>query len=608
MDPNTAEPPSGCLVILTPLSATMAEDARVWLAHRYTPEGEAEVRDLPKSFAARFLADELLEGLANTLNAGYPVPLDAAVLGYSANEDGALKLVSLLPVENPTLRLTPLAELGGYPVEMRGREGDPRKWTTNVECAGDAPAAGALAEVYKLVSMWLTGRFVSRPPVIIHITDGAGLDFAYSRVALSLGLLSTAYGPARVLHVGLTMDVDPTLCGMWPEAIPEPWAWLMELSAELPAEVEGRPARRAVSVNDWSVADAWSAIFDLNLVEDTVAWTESDAGRFEPAVNALWTQKMGNTPEQWEDAHATDAAGGVAAVADGASSGIYCRIWADQLSKRFIAERPDFRDPIALGKWILGLRGEWRSAIEYEKLNWSKQRKVDETGAAATLLGLEVGPADAAGNRPWRACAVGDASLFWVRDGKLIGSFPVVAADQFGSAPLLIRSNHGFKTIALAAAGMCRPGDRFLLATDAVAARLFRSAALGPGPEWERFETLDEETWRAELDVLRKANDMVNDDCTLVSLRVVGGLPSGGRQPPEQETGVGGQETEIQSHPVFPTPGEHSLLAVETHEPAPEPVAHAEETTEPVDVPPTPENERTTARDGFSDLTEEEPV
>ena len=317
----------------------------------------------------------------------------------------------------------------------------------------------------------------------------------------------------------------------------------MEVSAELPAEAEGRPSRRAVSVNDWSVADAWSAIFDLNLVEDTVAWTEADAGRFEPTVNALWTQKMGNTPEQWEDAHATDAAGGVAAVADGASSGIYCRIWADQLSKRFIAERPDFRDPIALGKWILVLRGEWRSAIEYEKLNWSKQRKVDETGAAATLLGLEVGPADAAGNRPWRACAVGDASLFWVREGKLIGSFPVVAADQFGSAPLLIRSNHGFKTIALAAAGMCRPGDRFLLATDAVAARLFRSAALGPGPEWERFETLDEETWRAELDVLRKANDMVNDDCTLLSLRVVGGPASGGREPPEQETADSRQES-----------------------------------------------------------------
>jgi hypothetical protein len=98
----------------------------------------------------------------------------------------------------------------------------------------------------------------------------------------------------------------------------------------------------------------------------------------------------------------------------------------------------------------------------------------------------------------------------------------VVAADQFGSAPLLVRSNPGFKTLALAAAGVCEPGDRFVLATDAVAARLFKSSANGPGPEWEQFESITEETWRDDLDTLRRANDMVNDDCTLVVLRVSG--------------------------------------------------------------------------------------
>ena len=148
---------------------------------------------------------------------------------------------------------------------------------------------------------------------------------------------------------------------------------------------------------------------------------------------------------------------------------------------------------------------------------------MDETGAAATLLGLEVGPLDDEGNRPWRAAAVGDACLFWVRDGKLLASFPVVAADQFGSAPLLVRSNPGFRTMAVAAAGTCRPGDQLLLATDAVAARLLKSAEVGPGPEWETFETIDPEAWRQELDELRRAKDMVNDDCTLVVLRRGGG-------------------------------------------------------------------------------------
>ncbi len=523
MDPTTAEPPPGCLVILIPLSASMADDARVWLAHRLTPDGEAEIRDVPKSLAARFLADELIEALANTLATGYPVPVDVAVLGYSAREDGTLNLVSLLAEAKPANRFVPLAEIVALPVQPRGREGDPRKWTTLAECAGEAPAAVALAEVYKLVSLWLTGRFTARPPVIVHVTDGGGLDEHYHRVARSLGLLVTGYGASRLLHVGFDSVTEPTLCGMWPDAIPELWARLMPVSAMLLAEAEGRAARPAVSVNDWALLDAWSALFDLNWIEESVNWTEADADRFDPATaRGMWAQKMGNTPEQWEDAYATEPATGVAVVADGASSGIYCRTWADRLAKSFITDRPDVRDPIALAKWVHGLRAEWRAAIDYDKLNWSKKAKVDETGAAATFLSLEVGPADPQGNRPWRAAAVGDASLFWIRAGRLRGTFPVVAADQFGSAPMLIRSNAGFKTLPLCASGTCKPGDRFLLATDAVAARLFKSAAAADGPDWLRFETIDETAWRDELDVLRKANDMVNDDCTLVTLRVTG--------------------------------------------------------------------------------------
>lgn len=516
----TEEPPTGCLVILMPLSAGMAEDVRVWPAHRVTADGEPEVCDLPRGFAARFLADELIDGLVNTLDTGYAVPLDVTVLGYQADDDGAVRIVSLLPAGEQKPRMVPLRTVAATPAEPRNREGDPRKWIPAAACEGTSPAAAALAAVYQLVAVWLTGRFAARPPVVIHCTDGEGLDEAYTRVARSLGLLATVHGPARLMHVGFAVGVAPTLCGQWADEVPEPWAGLMELSAELPAEPDGRPVRRAVSVNDWTIADAWSAIFDFTPADDTNDWAATDSCRFLPTVRELWTHKMGNAPTEWEDAYASDAPRGVAAVSDGASTGIYCRIWADELVKRYIADRPDLRDPTALGKWVHGLRAGWRETINYPNLNYFKQRKVDETGAAATLLGLEVGPLDAKGNRPWRACAVGDASLFWVRDQKLVASFPVVAADQFGSAPLLVRSNPGFRTVAVAAAGMCRPGDRFLLATDAVAARFLKSAEGGPGPDWEQFETIDADAWRQELDELRKAKDMVNDDCTLVVLRV----------------------------------------------------------------------------------------
>jgi hypothetical protein len=415
--------------------------------------------------------------------------------------------------------------------------------------------------------------------------------------------------------------------------MPEPWSNLPELSAELPAEPEGRPARRAVSVNDWTIADAWSAIFDLVPTEDTVAWNTQEEGRFSPLVRELWTQKMGNKPEEWEDAYATDSVGGAIVVADGASSGIYCRIWADQLAKRFLTDRPDARDPLAFGKWVHVLRGEWRTAINYSTLNWAKQRKVDEVGAAATFLSLEVGPLDATGNRPWRACAVGDATLFLIRSGQLQVSFPVVAADQFGSAPLLIRSNPGFKTLALIASGMCRPGDRFMLATDAVAARLLKSTTIGPGPDWDRFQTIDDQEWRKELDELRKTHDMVNDDCTLIVLEVAaGGAVVEAQLAPVAPLEQRSEATSEQAEPTEPAtplaqpdtvPPTEELPGEVDHVPEPvstPPVTAAEGMLQCADtqseaiqhdgeeeggtVPPTPECDTPHARDGFPESTD----
>jgi hypothetical protein len=395
------------------------------------------------------------------------------------------------------------------PAEPRAAEGQPRKWTVPPPCEGEPCASAALANVYQMVAVWLTGRYASRPPVVVHCTGTDGLDEGYFRVARSLGLLATGYGPARLLHYAFDATNDEVR-----------HLRLLEASSELSENAEaGKPARRGFFLNDWDITHPWDAIFVHVWREDGAAWADARAG-FGPG-KVMWTQKMGNSPDQWEDAFAVDEASGAAAIADGASTGIYCRTWADQLSTRFLADRPDARDPVSLNKWVSGLRREWREAIQYDNLNWSKQAKVDQVGAAATLLGLELGPPDVRGSRPWRAFAVGDACLFWLRAGRLLASFPVAAADQFGSAPLLVRSNPGHKTLALHAAGECEPGDRFVLATDAVASRLLKSAAAGPGPDWDRFEHITEDEWRAELDSLRSANDMVNDDCTLVVLRVL---------------------------------------------------------------------------------------
>ena len=116
MDPTPAEPPPGCLVLLLRLSAGMTAEV-------VTGRGESVA-----FAAARQLADELLEGLVNTVAGGYAVgALDVAVLGYRTTEDGAPHLFSLLPDGDPRPRFVPLAQVAEMPAESRAGDGLPRK-------------------------------------------------------------------------------------------------------------------------------------------------------------------------------------------------------------------------------------------------------------------------------------------------------------------------------------------------------------------------------------------------------------------------------------------------------------------------------------------------
>src|SRR5687767_14225618 len=105
MDPTAAELPPGCLVLLIRLSAGM-ETARV------SAQGADERHeDVPAFAAARQLADELVEYLVGLAAEGSAGPIDVAVLGYHAGEEGVPRLFSLLPTSDATPRFLPLAQV-----------------------------------------------------------------------------------------------------------------------------------------------------------------------------------------------------------------------------------------------------------------------------------------------------------------------------------------------------------------------------------------------------------------------------------------------------------------------------------------------------------------
>jgi Protein phosphatase 2C len=194
----------------------------------------------------------------------------------------------------------------------------------------------------------------------------------------------------------------------------------------------------------------------------------------EAAPNLVWTAyllpKHGHSEAEREDACAGDPRTGRFAVADGASESAFARPWAEALAHAHVAYP---------GPWSAGLpvaRADWQQRFEGKAMPWYVEAKFQE-GAFATLLGLAL--ERNAGRLAWLALAVGDSCLFQVREDSLRRAFPVKRAADFDHRPALIGSRAPLQVSPRCkrrrARGTWRPGDVFLLMTDALAEWFLRA-------------------------------------------------------------------------------------------------------------------------------------
>jgi hypothetical protein len=242
--------------------------------------------------------------------------------------------------------------------------------------------------------------------------------------------------------------------------------------------------------------------------------------------HAFHTHKRGNAPDEYEDAFAGDAAKARFAVADGATESSFAATWAKLLVAGFLAadERP-WRGL----DWLGPARQRWAAEVDPQPLPWFAEEK-REQGAYATLLGIDFGIAPASGEyQPpgmggWRALAVGDSCLFRVRAGKLERSFPLARSSDFGNLPVLLGSRGRAADTPLQrirrARGKGRPGDRILLATDAMAEWLLRRNENGqqPADDIARLlgESAPQDAFAGWVEERRNRQGLRNDDVTLV--------------------------------------------------------------------------------------------
>ena len=245
--------------------------------------------------------------------------------------------------------------------------------------------------------------------------------------------------------------------------------------------------------------------------------------------------KEGNRPEECEDAFrvvypsrtgpGTGAEIARATVCDGASESAFAREWAEILANAFVDRPLDLSGLTedSMKTWLKRSQEEWHGGIPWDRIPWHGEAKA-RAGAFATLLGLTI-QADPETPRQlsWQAVAVGDSCLFVVRNDRLLLSFPLEDAGQFDNNPALVCSNPAnsqrlWEEVRLES-GECAPGDRFILASDALAAWFLASYSAGEKP-WETLLKLDASERDGWVEEKRRERSMRNDDTTLLIIDV----------------------------------------------------------------------------------------
>lgn len=351
-------------------------------------------------------------------------------------------------------------------------------------------------------------------------------------------------------------------------------------------------------------------------------------------IQSFWAPKTPGYEQEYEDAANWNRGGTVAAIADGVSSAIFSRAWADILTTAVVTDPPD--NPTVDGNltsWLTPHRQAWSDRIELPKLKWNQVAKLNQIGGGwVTLLWLQLeqraapeivaednceealaadrvpdppdddsAPAEQfpeeSGGTPTSCLmtchAIGDCNLFVVRDGKVRLSHPMQSSAAYAQKPQAVCSMNRGQDGQLAIQTKtfdCEQGDLLVLCTDAVGQWLWSELEDRNGEiDWQQLARWSEDEWHAEVQRLRGESRMPIDDCTLILLRVITSVL------PESSTEIASAVAEEETNPkpesvtVEPLADDDASLIPESLESLPTEVVAATAELPPVDAVSTTE-------------------
>jgi len=259
---------------------------------------------------------------------------------------------------------------------------------------------------------------------------------------------------------------------------------------------------------------------------------------------AVSLSKSGHAPGENEDAYAVQVDDWPLrlVVADGATESVYAGLWAELCAEGLAslnlvaagsnpvepnpveseADRADVGDSNSAAD--AGWRHEWRDLLTAWQSRWQEvvDRRAAEApwyvaekqrqGAFATVLALSVHR-----NGTYHTVSIGDCLLAVETEGGDRRTWPTDQPEAFTNRPALLPSRPDASVPPIKHfSGTWAPGDRFAVATDAVAEWLLRTS-----PDVVFTGSLpDTETLRRQLHEARNAGDLRNDDLTLAILHM----------------------------------------------------------------------------------------
>lgn len=242
------------------------------------------------------------------------------------------------------------------------------------------------------------------------------------------------------------------------------------------------------------------------------------------SFRSITTQKLGNSIDENEDNILEPSKSEIEfdtlvrfAVSDGATESSFSKEWSDLLASAYKDKSFEID---CLTDTLNAASFSWQSMATAIQLPWYAEQKA-ENGAFATFLGLTINREE----NIYNTVAIGDCTLFQIRNDETIFTFPVTTIEEFGNTPNLFASNKKYQTDLEKTVryyyGSIQSNDLIVIATDALAAWIFKGKDVIEKP-WNQLSNIlnqgvgDFEIW---LNNQRKANEIKNDDVTLIIIK-----------------------------------------------------------------------------------------